>query len=168
MKEEAGGTQRGTEKMTRMDAGTRGERVHVKLWRPVAETVAALQVVGEDVDPEQITRLLGCAPTEAHRKGEPATKVGQGVRRSGAWLLESRLPRTASLDEHIGELLGRVSAEACVWRELARFKPDILIGFFLASDHEVSGLSAVSAAALAERGSALEMDIWGNSDEGRG
>jgi hypothetical protein len=56
----------------------------------VPASTAALRVGGDDLDPDEITRLLGAKPTHAHRKGDQTSpKIPKLVRRSGLWLIES-------------------------------------------------------------------------------
>ena len=45
----------------------------------------ALSLGGEDLDPAQISQILGVEPTRGHAKGDPVAGTDRGVRRNGAW-----------------------------------------------------------------------------------
>jgi hypothetical protein len=45
-------------------------RVLAEVGGPVGEVGVALAIYGEELDPGEITRTLGVAPTKAHRRGE--------------------------------------------------------------------------------------------------
>jgi Domain of unknown function (DUF4279) len=67
---------------------------------------AALRVMSEILDPDEVTARVGIDPTEAHARGTPKSRRDprSARRRSSIWLLESGLPRTASLREHLDSL----------------------------------------------------------------
>ena len=44
-----------------------------------------LGLYGEDLDPDEISRLLGCSPTSVHRRGDPRRSGPPWPK--GAWLL---------------------------------------------------------------------------------
>jgi len=81
------------------------------------------------------------------------------------WSLESDLPETATIDEHVTALLRRVSQDRAVWQSLARFKPDIFLGLFVTGFNQGDSVSALTASLLAERGIELQFDIYSHSEE---
>jgi Domain of unknown function (DUF4279) len=83
--------------------------VKLTVGGPVDSASATLRIFGETLDPEYISGLLGCSPTRSHKKGDIVGTRSRATRREGAWLLESRLPETAPLDEQILDVLERVS-----------------------------------------------------------
>jgi len=38
---------------------------------PIDSVIVSLCLYGDDLDPDKVTALLGCQPTQAARKGEP-------------------------------------------------------------------------------------------------
>ena len=145
--------------------GERREGRFLRMGGNVGGTTATLRFFGEDLDPDEITRLLGCEPTATHRKGDPVTKDGRGKRRNSGWRLESRHEEKHGIDDHVGELLSRVTNDLSVWRELACFKPDIFCGLFLSGFNQGDEVSPRISGMLAARGIVLRMDIYNASDD---
>lgn len=140
--------------------GDRPEGMCVSVGGRVGGTVATLRFFGEDLDPDNLTRLLACKPTATHQVGDPFTKGSSGRHRKASWRLESRLEKTYSIDDHVGDLLSRVSDDLAVWRELACFKPDIRFGLFLSGFNQGDAVSPQTSGMLAARGIVLRMDIY--------
>ena len=135
---------------------------------PVKSTAASLRVLGDDLDPDTVSSLLGCAPTYAWRKGEVIRKHGvERIARSGLWLLEIGERTPGDEEGQVRELLGMVTAEPGVWkklREICTIK--IFFGLFTSDDGEEFYLSAATMCLLAERQINLGLDIYGpNNDD---
>ena len=138
----------------------RPEGMYVSVGGNIGRTKAGLRLFGEDLEPSEITALLGCMPTASYRKGEPVVSGGRGVRSRGCWRLESRLDETHGIDAHVGDILGRVTDDAGVWRSLARFNPDIFVGLFLSSFNQGDSIAPRTLQLLAVRGIRLDFDIY--------
>jgi hypothetical protein len=54
----------------------------------IDKTDVCLGVYGDDLDPGEVTIVLGCEPTSSHRRGDKM-KGGINVWRRGAWLFSS-------------------------------------------------------------------------------
>jgi hypothetical protein len=73
------------------------------------KTYAILRFAGEQLDPCEISKILGVAPTRAYRKGEeyfagPRTGMVRG--RIGIWLLSTdELVDSRDLEQHISYLM---------------------------------------------------------------
>lgn len=145
--------------------GERPEGKYVTIGGRVGQTVATLRLFGKDLDPDEITRPLGCEPTETHRIGDPVTKSGRGARKDNSWRLTSRLPETEGIDAHVGELLASVTQDLDVRKSLARFAPDIFVGVFLTGFNQCDTVSPMTSALLAERGIELSLDIYSEVDD---
>ena len=132
-------------------------------------SVATLRISGDDLDPDRITEMLGCAPTRAQRKGDVLTSTTSGLSRtakSGMWRLEATDHEPEDLDGQIGELLGRLTPSLDVWRALsAQYQIDLFCGFFMHETNEGLEVSAESLAALGQRGISLGMDIYSPTRE---
>ena len=73
---------------------------------------ATLRIAGEDLDPEEISRQLGCKPTTAQRKGEAIVHRKAGHTRIaliGQWRLEAAPRDPEDIDGQISEILGLLS-----------------------------------------------------------
>jgi hypothetical protein len=103
-------------------------------------SAAGLRIIGDDVVPEDITRILGCEPTSTTVKGQVirGKKTGQErIARTGSWHLNvpDRMPD--DLDGQIMEILGKLNPDPDVWASLAsRFRMDIFCGLFMANSSE--------------------------------
>jgi Domain of unknown function (DUF4279) len=143
-------------------AGERPEGVYVTVGGNVDRIALGLRVIGPGLDPDRISELLGCAPSGSHKAGDPVSKDGRGRRSEGSWRLKSTLPESAALDDHLSNVLDRVSSDLAVWRELTnRYRADVFCGLFLDSFNRGTALSASSCKALADRGLTVSFDIYG-------
>jgi hypothetical protein len=54
-------------------------------------THATLRIIGDDLDPDEVSELIGLEPTEAHRKGDPnpRTRSPHAPYPTGVWRMES-------------------------------------------------------------------------------
>jgi hypothetical protein len=82
------------------------------------EVAVALCVYGEDLEPSELTALLGASPTHAHRKGDQSERMKLPATR-GAWIREVRKFEPIDPDAMFAELLAAVSADLEVWARLA-------------------------------------------------
>lgn len=127
-------------------------------------SVAALRITGEDLDPTEITKALGCQPTRGHRKGDVLTGKKSGISRTvkfGLWLLQTEDREPEDLDGQISELLGRLNPSLDVWGSIsARYQMDLFCGLFMRESNEGATISAESMAALGQRGVQLSLDIY--------
>lgn len=106
----------------------------------LSRSVASLRLIGDDLIPEEISRLLGATPTAYETKGAQSKPNAGGrtfTARTGSWRLKvpHRIP--GDLNGQIAELLAQLTCDLGVWRELvARFRVDIFCGLFLNEDNE--------------------------------
>jgi hypothetical protein len=133
----------------------------------LARSVASLRITGDAVVPEEVSLLLGCEPSYAHRKGE-ALQRNSGVRIAdfGRWSLKAEDAAPEDLDGQVSELLGQMTKDLGVWRSLAsRFKVDLFCGWFMDQSNEGVSISSATLQALAERRIQLEVDIYGPGED---
>ncbi len=126
-------------------------------------TAASLRIFGDDLDPDEITRLLGRTPSHAEKKGELVTNQGgkQRVARRGRWAISTIRRQPGDLDSQIAELLEGLTDDLSVWEDLAaRYKIDIFCGLFILQDNEGISLSSRSLRLPGERGILLGLDIY--------
>jgi hypothetical protein len=124
---------------------------------------ATLRIFGDDADPDQISALLGCAPSNSYRKGD-ATYPPKNLkpRRYGMWRLGAADCEPESLDSQIVGLLNQVTQDLAIWKQVAALhEVDISCGLFMNESNEELRLSPGTLARLAERGIALDLDIYG-------
>ena len=82
------------------------------------EVAVALCVYGVELDPTEITKLLGADPTHAHRRGERKT-LRSPPWDKGAWIRELRRFEPIDPDAMFEQLLAELSSEPGIWRSLA-------------------------------------------------
>lgn len=86
---------------------------------PSNEATATFRILGDDLDPGEVTSLLGLEPTQAVARGHARCGVSRSGKRTprptakqGGWTLESPLPRSASLGDHLAGLLDHLEPVA--------------------------------------------------------
>jgi len=130
----------------------------------IEQSLATLRISGDDLLPDEITSLLGCAPTESHIKGEVirGKKTGREyTKKTGMWRLTAADKKPENLDEQIVELLNKLTQDLTVWSALKqRFEMDFFCGLFMENTNEGGSLSAESLLALGARGIELSLDIY--------
>jgi hypothetical protein len=129
----------------------------------VGKSAATLRIIGDDLIPEEITQLLGCAPTRAEQKGQPIhiSSGGERTVRTGGWRLEAPDCEPENLDQQVAWLLDRLTNDLSVWRNLTRqYRVDLFCGLFMYTGDEGLTLSPATLAALGERGVELGLCLY--------
>ena len=130
----------------------------------VRETAVSVRFGGDDLDPDEITALLGVQPDIALRTGDPAPN-GRGLCRTGIWLLKAPRSSPGDLDGQIASLLAKMSDDLSVWLVLSRrYRADLFCGLFLENGNEGITLSTETIRAIADRGLELGLDIYSTAD----
>jgi hypothetical protein len=100
---------------------------------------AAFRIIGDDLDPDYISSLLGITPDHSHRKGENNTrktdsgKIILGPRyKTGLWNINSSLDETSSLEEHLISILDRIEnvGDKVAQLSVEGYRVDIFCGYF--------------------------------------
>jgi hypothetical protein len=132
---------------------------------------ATLRIAGDDLDPEKISRQLGCKPTTAQRKGEAIVGHNTGqtrIAQLGMWRLQVAPREPEDIDGQIAEILGQLSDDLEVWRTIGqRYKVDLFCGLFMKTGNEGLLVSPGSLHALAVRQIEIGFDIYGPDGEAR-
>jgi hypothetical protein len=125
----------------------------------VDESRLTLGVHGEDLDPDEISRLLGCAPTSSHRRGDarrsgpPSTK--------GGWLLTVEAKSPTGPDELVHLLLERLPTEQAVWADLRRrFQVQLSFGIFTGRWNRGFELTGDAVRRIEVLGAGVGFDIY--------
>jgi len=134
-------------------------------------SVATLRIAGDDLQPAEISAVLGHAASKEQVKGE--VFVGKVTGRSrtaktGMWCLEATDTTPEDLDGQIAELLEKLTGNLSVWAQIStRYEIDLFCGLFMKISNEGLSISAESLKALAERGIELSLDIYGPDERSR-
>jgi hypothetical protein len=125
---------------------------------------ATLRIQGDELDPAEITRLLGVTPTAAGPKGERITGKGEPrTRVTGTWSLSLELPASDHwpLEQVLTALLAALPSDSDLWTSLGnRFTLDVFLGLFMTTDNQGFHVSPVLLSALATRHWQLSADIY--------
>ncbi len=132
-------------------------------------SAASLRFFGDDLDPDELTLLLGHQPTNSERKGQEIVSKITGKKRtarSGGWRLSAERREPGDLDAQISEVLGQLTDDMSIWQDLtSRFRADVFCGLFMEEGNEGISLSNETLQRLAERGLTIDFDIYDSSDE---
>lgn len=135
----------------------------------VGETRASLRFFGDDLDQEDVSRLLQGQPTDYARKGDMQVypKSGrQSVARTGKWLRKVEAQVPGNLELQIRQLVLDLTPDLEIWRDLsARYTGNVFVGMFMDDTNEGCDLSAESLQYLSERGLAPWLDIYNPTGE---
>jgi Domain of unknown function (DUF4279) len=122
---------------------------------------ASLRVMGDTLDPANISQLLCCEPHRAWRKGE-IVPSGRIPRHSGSWSIHSWAIEGGDLEKQIAALLARTTTELEVWRNVSkRYRVNLFCGLFLEEWNEGLHLSPGILLAISQRNIELQLDIYG-------
>lgn len=128
----------------------------------LARSVATLRIIGDDLVPDEVSKLLGGTPTRAHRKGDEIPLRGaQCLARTGMWRMAATETVPEDVDAQISEILGKLTPDLESWRSLAsRFRVNLFCGLFMEEGNEGLSVSPSNLIALGERGIELDLDIY--------
>ena len=132
------------------------------------ESKASLRIWGEDLDPNEITALLGVSPSSSRRRGEPVSRRENApLARHGSWHLRAACNRPGDLDQQVAFLMTAISPDLNAWRGITdRYRADIFCGLFLENDAGGTHLSPETLMLVAERGIQIQFDIYaGDPDD---
>ena len=136
----------------------------------IHRSAATFRIVGDDLLPHEITRVLGASPTHSLAKGEEIVgkKSGQ-VRfaKSGSWRLEAEDCFPENIDAQIQSIFGQLTNDLSVWKTLSeRYKLDLFCGVFMRYSNEGMEISSESLSILGARGIKIDLDIYGPIEGG--
>lgn len=128
-----------------------------------------LRVCGDDLDPDEITRILGRASTRSQRKGQPVMSesgVMRRIARTGSWLLDQPVRGDSTIEEEIDTLLGSLPPEGQAWSTIGeRYCVDLLCDVSVRGVNQGFEIEPRVMEMLAKRGITLGVDIFCVPDE---
>jgi|JI9StandDraft_2_1071091.scaffolds.fasta_scaffold178102_2 hypothetical protein len=123
----------------------------------------SLRIFGDEVDPGEITKLLGREPEIGRTKGQViVTSSGrERVERKGRWVVRNIRRDPGDLNAQIVEILESTTSDVDVWRSIAaRHHVDIFCGLFLSADNEGVALAPETMKLVGERGIKVWLDVY--------
>jgi hypothetical protein len=133
----------------------------------LSRSTVSLRIFGIDLNPEYITQLLGCEPTEAERKGDTISQRGGKIHiaRTGSWRLSYGNSDSVRLEIKIEGLLNKLTNDMQIWEQITRdYKVDIFCGLFLDGWNEGYEISPSLMKKMGDRNLKIGFDIYGPTD----
>ncbi|HTM19921.1 MAG TPA: DUF4279 domain-containing protein [Kofleriaceae bacterium] len=132
---------------------------HAIAGREVDTASVTLRFFGDDLDPADISRILGAEPTISRRKGD---RIPDGrTAETGSWLLSAEPMSRSSLESQIDSLFARLTQEAGLWRPLAlKYRGDLFCGLWSLEWNCGAELSAEMLQRISARGLRMCFDIY--------
>lgn len=133
----------------------------------LSRTAASLRIMGPDLDPDEITRLLGKTPERAEKRGQVIRgKSGhERTARQGTWGVRAEPSSPGDLDAQIAALLAGTTDDLTVWQKVvSAFRADVFCGLFLEGSNEGLEISPATMKMLGDRGLKLGLDIYGGDN----
>ena len=86
----------------------------------VDEAAVTLRFFGDDLDPDELTRILNCKPTEAYKKGDVVTTTMRPrTIKTGQWFLSFEKNSEQDLEEQILALFEKLPEDLEIWKNLS-------------------------------------------------
>ena len=127
-----------------------------------------VRVLGDELNPDEITAILGHEPTRLARKGDPVLRANGEVirlRRIGSWLLDHTPAAEVTVDEAITEVLGKLAQDPAIWQSLAtRFRVELICDMTVRGVNQGFVLSPMVLQEISARGISLGVDIFTELD----
>lgn len=123
----------------------------------------SFRLMHEDLDPAQLTAILGMPPSQAHRRGETRAHSRIGAPwKEGLWLLESPIDAAAPIDVHLTYLLDRLGGVCDRVRELVAsgYRADFFCGYFAQQEGQGPTLSPALLQSIAAVGAHLSICFY--------
>jgi hypothetical protein len=126
-----------------------------------------LGVYGPDLQPDEVSGLLLCAPTSSHRRGD-VRRAGGRPFAEGAWLLAVLGDSSDTPDVLVNRLLGQLPESVVVWEFLrASYVVRLSFGVFFGAWNIGFELSSDTMRRLADLGVPVAFDIYADGNEER-
>lgn len=131
----------------------------------IAKSTVCLRVYGDNLDPEVITKSLGCEPSFFQLKGQELLGPQPGRKHTahtGMWRLEAKAQNPENINAQIEEILNQLAPDLKTWEVLNKqYQIDLFCGLFMDQHIEGIEMSPKSMKLLSERGVTIGFDIYG-------
>ena len=120
-----------------------------------------IRFFGDDLDPNEVSQLLGSSPTGSERLGDLIpSRIRSRTARTGSWRLATE-QSSDEIEEQLVALFGRLTADLAVWQSLTTpFEADIFCGVFHVYQSHHVVFSPRLHPLLADRNLPLILDIY--------
>jgi hypothetical protein len=128
----------------------------------VDEYRISLGFYGDQLDPNELSRLLGALPTSHCRKGDVAVgKHASRLERTGRWLLAMPVQVGEPLEPQLRRLLSALTPDLSVWRSITdRYKTRFVICAWVRSWNRGLEIDPAIVREISDRGLGIGVDIY--------
>ena len=130
----------------------------------IGRTVATIRIFGDDLDPDEISTLLGAKPIASARKGE-VRQFSSGrdvVACSGSWQFSAEDCCPGDLNVQIRSMFLQLTNDLAAWQQIShRYDFDMFCGLFMSVMNEGEDLQPDVLSMLCDRGLRLGLDVYG-------
>ena len=121
----------------------------------------SLSFFGDDLDPDEVSTLLGCSPTDSARRGDLIQRRTRSYTApQGHWEVHTRRS-IDDIETQLVALFERLTDDLSVWQSLTtRFDADLFCGVFLVSQGHGFDMSPRLHRLLADRNLTITFDIY--------
>jgi hypothetical protein len=127
-----------------------------------------LQVFGDHLIPEEITKLLGNKPTSAARKDDlrpTRSKIGHIVEKTGRWSFASQTSFPANIDAQIQDIFAQLTYDLATWKDVtSQYRCMVFCGLFMETINEGVILLPETISILSERRLNFDLDIYASTN----
>ncbi|MDZ7965742.1 MAG: DUF4279 domain-containing protein [Nostoc sp. DedSLP03] len=133
----------------------------------VDKTSVCLAIYGEDLNPDEISKILSCQPTKAHLRGaRKSLNYKYGSYKQGAWLLKLQGSAPITADKLIIDLLSCVPTNPILWQELSEiYDVQVRIGIHMKGWNKGFNLTAHTVQRISKLGASMVFDIYAYDEE---
>ncbi|WP_027256715.1 MULTISPECIES: DUF4279 domain-containing protein [Leisingera] len=129
----------------------------------LSKSATAPRILGEDLDPAEVTALLGKERDRSERKGDKIALPKQGYRMAdtGAWVIRASRMEPGNLDAQVSQILQGTGDGLGIWQDLSRrLDVHLFCGVFLSEENEGFCISRETMGLLGVRGIAVDFGIY--------
>jgi hypothetical protein len=135
----------------------------------VERVTICFRIMGETLDPDEITQQLGTTPTDSRRKGDEIVRNGRKtdrISRIGSWILRYEPQPEMTVDEAITDFLEKLTSDDATWKSFTnRFDVDLICDVAVYGANQGFEIPATVLLQLAQRGIKLGVDIFTYPDD---
>ena len=131
----------------------------------MVSTKASFRIMGKDLDPSEVTKLLNMHPDQSHRCGDP--NMSTSGRRyadytEGLWAIDSSVDETHAIEAHLEALVTKLWKDREILQEFRKrgYKMDIFIGIFDIGDNMGCVLKNTLLRRVMQLGVDLDLDFY--------
>lgn len=125
----------------------------------IKKNIVRLKVTSSERSPEQITQAIGLPSSKSWHIGDNRANTIISEKLNG-WIFESNLPHSASLEDHVGNLLDRLSTQTVEIKHISEKDSVEFSCVVYASATPALNFSKEVLQCICEMGASLDIDLY--------